>query len=104
MPGSRRLTAPPQTPHTPAKQCRPPGVPASGLKQMDLSNRLVSLAKRTLPVSREFDELIRSIGEAKSKASWFKAGKGMPKESLGDSVQHSMPVRAASRDLIMSYS
>ena len=34
---------------------------------MDLSNRLVNLAKRTLPVSREFDELIRSIGECKSK-------------------------------------
>lgn len=34
---------------------------------MDLSNRLANLAKRTLPVSRDFDEIIRSIGECKSK-------------------------------------
>jgi hypothetical protein len=34
---------------------------------MEIGNKLANLAKKTLPVSREFDELIRSIGECKSK-------------------------------------
>ncbi|EFN54810.1 hypothetical protein CHLNCDRAFT_35777 [Chlorella variabilis] len=35
---------------------------------MDLANKVAAMAKRTLPVSGVFDELIRAVGESKSKS------------------------------------